>query len=230
MVARAAPALVGAGDNGHEFAPSDTYVAGLHRRDRGLRLAAAGNPVELLVPTVLEQKVTSVEAHRAYARLVRAHGHEAPGPNDGLRLPPTPAELVTLPSSAWHAVGVERRRAETVREVCRHAAAIERIAAEGSEAFQRGVTSLAGIGPWTATSVAGLAFGDPDAVVVGDFHLPSIVAWNLVGERRADDARMLELLEPYRPHRARAVALIARAGSHPPRHAPRSAVRDIRRI
>ena len=225
-----APALVGAGDTGHEFAPADALVAELHRRDRGLRLAAAGNPVELMVPTVLEQKVTSTEAHRAYSRLVRAHGHPAPGPNDALRLPPTVAELAALPSFAWHAVGVERRRADTIREVCTRAGAIERVAAQGSAAFQQRVTALPGIGPWTASSVAGLAFGDPDAVVLGDYHLPSIVAWNLVGERRADDARMLELLEPFRGHRARVVALIARAGGHPPRRAPRRALRDIRRI
>jgi 3-methyladenine DNA glycosylase/8-oxoguanine DNA glycosylase len=225
-----APALVGAGDTGHEFEPTDAFVAELHRRDRGLRLTAAGNPVELMVPTVLEQKVTSTEAHRAYARLVRAHGCPAPGPNAALRLPPTVAELTALPSFAWHAVGVERRRAETVREVCTRAASIERVAAGGSADFQRAVTSLRGVGPWTATSVAGIAFGDPDAVVVGDYHLPSIVAWNLVGERQADDARMLELLEPFRPHRARVVALLARAGGHPPRRAPRRALRDIRRI
>jgi len=225
-----APALVGAHDNGHEFAPADRLVAELHRRDRALRLTAAGNPVELMVPTVLEQKVTSQEAHRAWSRLVRAHGAPAPGPNPELRLPPTVAELVALPSYAWHAVGVERRRSETIREVGHRAAAIERVAAKGSAAFQQAVTALRGIGPWTATSVAGIAFGDADAVVVGDYHLPSIVAWNLVGERRADDARMLELLEPFRPHRARVVALLARAGGHPPRRAPRRAARDIRRI
>jgi 3-methyladenine DNA glycosylase/8-oxoguanine DNA glycosylase len=225
-----APALVGAHDNGHEWQPADARLARLHRRHRGLRLGAAGNPVELMVPTVLEQKVTSIEAHRAYGRLVRAHGHVAPGPNEQLRLPPTVEELVALPSFAWHAVGVERRRAETIREVGRRAPAIERIAGGGSDAFQRAVVQLPGIGPWTATSVAGIAFGDADAVVVGDFHLPSLVAWNLIGERRADDARMLELLEPFRPHRARAVALILRDGTHPPRRAPKAALRDIRRI
>jgi 3-methyladenine DNA glycosylase/8-oxoguanine DNA glycosylase len=225
-----APALVGAHDDGDDFAPPDARLRELHHRHRGLRLARAGNPVELLVPTILEQKVTSIEAHRAYSRLVRAHGGPAPGPCPGLRLPPRPAELAALPSFAWHAVGVERRRAETVRVVCRRAQAIDRVASKGSAVFQEQVVALPGIGPWTATSVAQIAFGDPDAVVVGDYHLPSIVAWNLVGERRADDDRMLELLEPYRPHRARAVALLLRAGAHPPRRAPRARLRDIRRI
>jgi 3-methyladenine DNA glycosylase/8-oxoguanine DNA glycosylase len=173
--------------------------------------------------------VTSAEAHRAWARLVLAHGHPAPGPLD-VWLPPTVEELVALPSFAWHAVGVERRRAETVREVCRRAAAIERVAAAGSAEFQARVTALAGVGVWTAAWVAQLAFGDPDAVVVGDFHLPAIVAFTLAGERTADDDRMLELLEPWRPHRARVVRLLGREGRHPPRRAPRRALRDLRAI
>ncbi len=223
------PALVGALDRGEEFVPSDHRIASLHRRYSGLRMTAAGNAVELLVPTVLEQKVTSIEAHRSYGCLVRAHGTPAPGPG-GLLVPPTPAELAVLPSFAWHACGVERRRAETIREVCRRAAAIERVAARGSDEFQARVASMAGIGVWTATSVAQLAFGDPDALVIGDYHLPAFVAWNLVGDREADDARMIELLEPFRPHRARVVALLGREGAHPPRRAPKRALRDIRRI
>ena len=223
------PALVGAHDTGAEFRPLDDQIARWHRRAPGLRMAAAGNPVELMVPTILEQKVTSIEAHRSYGRLVRSHGHPAPGPVE-LRLPPTAAELVVLPSFAWHACGVERRRAETIREVCRRAGSIERVAAKGSDAFQTAIVSIPGIGVWTATMVAQLAFGDPDAVVVGDFHLPGVVAWNLAGEREADDSRMLELLEPFRGHRARVVALIAREGSSVPRRAPKRALRDIRRI
>ncbi len=224
-----APDLVGASDTGHEFVPSDGRISGLHRRYAGLRLTSAGNPVELMVPTILEQKVTSIEAHRAYSRLVRAHGAPAPGPLE-LMLPPTAAELAALPSFAWHACGVERRRADTVREVCTRAVAIERLATKGSVEFQAKIQSIPGIGRWTATSVALATFGDPDAVVVGDYHLPAFVAWNLEGEREADDARMLELLEPFRPHRARVVALLGKEGAHPPRRAPKRALRDIRRI
>ncbi len=224
-----APALVGVHDRGHEFVPSHPRIAELHHRYRGLRLTTAANPVEIMVPTILEQKVTSIEAHRAYRRLVRAHGHVAPGPRP-LMLPPTPAELASLTSFEWHACGVERRRAETVRAVCQRGPSIERVAERGSAEFQRAIVSIPGIGVWTATTVALLAFGDPDAVIVGDYHLPSFVGWNLVGERDADDARMLELLEPFRPHRARVVALLGREGVHAPRRAPKRALRDIRAI
>jgi 3-methyladenine DNA glycosylase/8-oxoguanine DNA glycosylase len=69
--------------------------------------------------------------------------------------------------------------------------------------------------------------GDPDAVSVGDYHIPSMVGWALAGERRADDARMLELLEPYRGQRARVIRLLELAGVGAPRRAPRMPLRPF---
>src|SRR4029453_406544 len=45
--------------------------------------------------------------------------------------------------------------------------------------------------------------GDPDAVPVGDFHLPHLVAGALAGEPRGTDERMLEPLAPFAGHRRR---------------------------
>jgi 3-methyladenine DNA glycosylase/8-oxoguanine DNA glycosylase len=97
-------------------------------------------------------------------------------------------------------------------------------------AFQPALRSLPGVGPWTAAEVAGVALGDPDAVSVGDYHLPHQVTWALAGEPRGDDGRMLELLEPYRGQRGRALRLITLAGIGPPRRAPRAPLRSIERI
>lgn len=90
--------------------------------------------------------------------------------------------------------------------------------------------AVAGIGPWTAGLVAQVALGDPDAVVVGDYHLPHIVSFTLTGERRGSDERMMELLEPYRPWRGLAQWLIVRGGQRPRRRAPRAQLRDFRAI
>ena len=89
--------------------------------------------------------------------------------------------------------------------------------------------SVTGIGPWTAAEVARAAFGDPDAVSLGDFHVPDMVCWALAGEPRGDDTRMLELLEPYRGQRARVVRIIERSGIKAPRYGPRTPVRHIDR-
>jgi len=75
-----------------------------------------------------------------------------------------------------------------------------------------------------------LALGDPDAVSVGDFNLPRQVCWVLAAERDGDDARMLELLAPYRGQRARVVMLIEHSGLRPARRAPRLAPRSIAAI
>ena len=75
---------------------------------------------------------------------------------------------------------------------------------------------------WTAAETAQRAFGDADAVSVGDFHLAKMVGWRLLG-REIDDAAMVELLEPLRPHRHRAVRLLEVTG---PAHAPRVSARQ----
>ena len=97
------------------------------------------------------------------------------------------------------------------------------------EAYGR-LTAVPGIGPWTAAEVGVRALGDPDAVSVGDFHLPNLVAYALAGEPRGDDARMLELLEPYRGQRARVMRLLELSGIRPPRYGPRLSPRRIEAI
>ncbi|MBA3235486.1 MAG: DNA-3-methyladenine glycosylase 2 family protein, partial [Chloroflexi bacterium] len=66
-----------------------------------------------------------------------------------------------------------------------------------------------------------------DAVSVGDFHLPNLVSFALAGEPRSDDARMLELLEPFRGQRARVIRLLELSGIRIPRYGPRLSGRRI---
>ena len=73
------------------------------------------------------------------------------------------------------------------------------------------------------------ARGDPDAVSVGDFHLPTIVGTALEG-RPLDDDGMLAALAPYAGQRHRAVRYLGAAGVSRPRYAPRLPVRDYRSI
>jgi 3-methyladenine DNA glycosylase/8-oxoguanine DNA glycosylase len=94
-------------------------------------------------------------------------------------------------------------------------------------AADRRLQSLPGIGPWTSAEIRQRACGDPDAVSVGDLHLPGQVGWALAG-RVVDDAGMLELLAPYPGHRHRAASLVVAARIGPPRRAPRMPIRDYR--
>ena len=223
-----APALVGEMDRPETFVARHPVLRRLQRTNPGLRLPSSGRVLHALVPTIIEQKVTGTEAFRAYAALLRAHGEPAPGPMSSLRLPPTPERLAGLPYHAFHPLGLERRRSEVIRRAAARASWLED-AGDAVEATRR-LTSLPGIGPWTAAEVVRSAFGDPDAVSVGDFHVPNMVAWALAGEPRANDARMLELLEPYRGQRGRVQRYLEVGRVVAPRRGPRMAPRRIATI
>jgi len=222
----ALPALVGTADSFDGFDPSDPVVADLHRRLPGLRVGRSAAVIEALVPSILEQKVVGIEARRSYARLVRTLGEAAPGPG-ALRVPPAPAALAAMPTWAFHRFGIEGKRADTIRVACSYAHRLEEVTGMALADAYRRLTALPGVGAWTAAEVALVALGDADAVSVGDFHLPDQVAWALAGEARADDARMLELLEPFRGHRGRVIRLISIGATRPPRFGPRMPLQHI---
>lgn len=225
-----APDMVGARDDPGSFSPRDRLVARLHREHAHVRITRSRQVTASLIRAVFGQKVTGKEAERSYRTMVRMLGTPAPGPRDGLLLPPSPDRIASLAYEDFHPWGVEHRRAQTILEVARRRTRLEETTDMDLEDAYRRITALAGVGPWSAAKVGLEALGDADAVLIGDYHLPNTVAWFLAGEPRADDDRMLELLEPYRPHRGRVVRLIKAAGVKAPKYGPRAPLRDIARF
>jgi 3-methyladenine DNA glycosylase/8-oxoguanine DNA glycosylase len=225
----AVPALVGLDDDPSAFRPADPLLKNLARRAPGLRLPKTRAVLDALVLAILEQKVTGSEAFHGFRGLVRAFGERAPGPHD-LWLQPPASVLARVPYYRLHPLGIERRRADTIRFAASRAKRLEEITAMTPVDAAARLQALPGVGAWTAAEVTLRALGDPDAVSVGDYHLPNLVSWALAGEPRADDARMLELLEPYRGQRARVIRLLETSGIRAPRYGPRLDVRSIAAI
>jgi 3-methyladenine DNA glycosylase/8-oxoguanine DNA glycosylase len=215
------------------FPAADPIVVRCLDATRTRRVGSSGNLYHLLLPTILAQRITAGEALRQWAALVRALGEPAPGPAElvsGLLLPPAPSSLRGRPAWWFHPLGVEAKRARALTEVARHPARLWEWADAGSATAAEKLSLLPGIGAWTIGSVLGAALGDTDAVAVGDYHLPNVVAWNLAGEARADDDRMLELLEPYRGERGRVLQAVASAGKPPPAFGPKQRIVPIARL
>jgi hypothetical protein len=224
----AVPGLLGSGDDRAGFEPSHPLLREMARRHRGMRVGRSGRVFEALVPAVLEQKVVGAEAWRAWRALLLRFGDPAPGPApDGMRVFPPARTWLRVPSWEWHRAGVEAVRARTVAGAARVAGRLEEIAAMAPADADRRLRALPGIGQWTSAEVRQRACGDPDAVSVGDYHLPAVVGWALAG-RKVDDAGMLELLAPYAGHRYRVTRLVELGGVRPPRRGHRMSVRDYR--
>jgi 3-methyladenine DNA glycosylase/8-oxoguanine DNA glycosylase len=225
------PAQLGADDDATGFAPDEPTIAALHRRVPHLRLGRNGRVLESLIPAVLEQRVYGMDAHRAWRKLVTKFGAPAPGPAPAhMRVPPSGDVWRRIPSWEFHLANVDPGRARTIVGCAQRAESLERLCTRPPEQARRALTSLPGVGEWTAAETAQRAFGDADALSVGDFHLAKMVGWRLLG-REIDDPAMLELLEPLRPHRHRAVRLLEVTGpAHAPRVAPRRAIPNLRAL
>lgn len=211
--------------------PATELLRTLHRRTPGMRLPRTGLVADILISTVMEQRVTTREAKSSFRSIVRRWGEPAPGPGAaslGLMLSPHPERLAELPYWAFHRHGLERKRAETVRRVAAAASRLDAAADGPTPEARRAIERIRGCGVWSSGQAALAALGDPDAVAVGDFHLKNFVGWVMAGEPRATDERMLELLEPYLGERGRVTRLIMRAGAAPPKYGPRQRVHDFR--
>ena len=213
---------------GFEADAHPVMAAAFRRFGAGWRVPLTGRVLESLVPAILEQRVTGLEATRAWARLVREFGERAPGPA-GLWLAPTGADWARVPSWAWHRAGVDPGRARTIVLAAGRSASLERLSALPPADSVAALTSLPGVGAWTGAEVAARAWGHRDAVSFGDFHLAGFVVWALTGQRGGTDDEMARLLVPWAGQRARAVRMLELHCPRPPARGPRARVTDHRR-
>ncbi|GAB3296215.1 DNA-3-methyladenine glycosylase family protein [Parasphingorhabdus pacifica] len=224
------PDLLGASDDPTGFVAAHDIVERGRRASRTAPLCTSGRVWDVLVPAILEQKVTNREAWRSWRELCRRFGSAAPGPAPrGLRVVPDARQHRAVPDWEWHRAGIDGARRRALLAAASVAGRLEHAAELGGPDGRELLQHVPGIGPWTAAEVAQRAWGDPDAVSVGDFHLPTIVGLALLG-RPVDDDGMLEALEPYAGHRHRAVRCLLAAGASRPRFGPRMPARDYRRI
>jgi len=145
------PALLGADDEPDAFPPRHRVVAAAHSKHGGLRLSRAGLVTESLVPSVLEQRITTGSAHYAWRRLLNQYGEKPPGPApEGVRIPPPAAVWRMVPSWEWHRAGVDRSRAATILRACSYAPRLEEAAVMALPEAMKRLQLIPGVGPWTA--------------------------------------------------------------------------------
>jgi len=224
----ALPALLGVDDEPAAFRPHHPIIDAAAKRVPHLRIGRTARVLEALIPAVIEQRVPGADAFRAWRLLVTKFGTPAPGPAPArMRVPPPADVWRRIPSWEFHRANVDPGRARTIIGCAQRADALERLSGRPATAARDALTTLPGVGVWTAAETAQRAFGDSDALSIGDYHVSKMIGWTLIG-RPVDDAAMVELLEPERPHRYRAVRLLeASRLAYEPRRGARLPVQHI---
>jgi AraC family transcriptional regulator, regulatory protein of adaptative response / DNA-3-methyladenine glycosylase II len=177
-----------------ESLSTDPALKGRLKKSPGLRVPGCWDGFELAVRAILGQQVTVKGATTLAGRLVRSFGQPIAA-NDGVtHLFPRPEALADANLAS---IGLPKARAQTIQALAR-AVCGGQIRFEGisdADSFLNQLSTIAGIGKWTAQYVAMRALGEPDAFPSGDIALL----------RRLDLKNVRELetrAEAWRPWRA----------------------------
>ncbi|MCZ6463417.1 MAG: helix-turn-helix domain-containing protein [Proteobacteria bacterium] len=192
----------------------DRTLAPTLKRHPGLRVPGAWDGFELAVRAILGQQVSVARATELAGKLAGTFGRPLPEPEEGISWIFPPPEVLAEVDIAGLGLmpGV---RAEAIRGL---AAAVRDGELHLDEPLVRetaleALTSLPGIGPWTAEYVAMRALREPDAFPASDLGLRRAASPSR-GSRGIVPARELgERAEAWRPWRAYAAMALWQTGS-----------------
>jgi len=176
----------------------------------GVRVPGAWDGFELCVRAVLGQQV-SVKAATTFAgRIAERYGEPVGVAVDGISDAPTRLfpEPQRLRRARLESLGIIRSRAQTIRDLARATSngEIDFGAEQSVDEFHATLTSIKGVGDWTAEYVAMRALKNPDAFPASDLGL--LRAFDQKDGRRLRPAELAVRAEAWRPWRAYAALLI----------------------
>ena len=153
-----------------------------------------------LLKTILEQQVSLASAQAAYDRLCKAVGSL------------TPSSFLSLDDTTLRAVGFSRQKARygrlLARELVDGSFDLEAVAQLDDDDARAALTSLTGIGSWTADTYLLMALLRPDVWPAGDIALQVAVQDLKVLSNRPVHDEMVDIGEAWRPWRGVAARLL----------------------
>ncbi|MGB9428510.1 MAG: AlkA N-terminal domain-containing protein [Gammaproteobacteria bacterium] len=196
----------------------DSLLGPVVKRHPGLRVPGHWDSFDLTVRAVLGQQITVRGASTLAGRLVQAHGEPLAFPDTGglTHVFPHAGALANA-----NLKGMPLSRIRTIQSLARAVAAgdLNFDTSVPDEEFPSRLTSIAGIGDWTAQYVAMRAFNEPDAFPAGD-----LVLLRAAGNGKPlTPAALLKRAEVWRPWRAYAAMYLWRAVADQPAKRGKSA-------
>ncbi|HUC61143.1 MAG TPA: DNA-3-methyladenine glycosylase 2 family protein [Alphaproteobacteria bacterium] len=185
-------------------------MAELGRRDADLAQAhrVSGTPdlrhrdpgFATLLNVIVSQQLSTASARAIHGRLVETLGM------------PTPDGFLALEDAALRAIGFSRQKIAYGRDLARAVGDgrldLETLPRLEDEEAIRCITSVKGLGRWSAEMYLLFALKRPDIWPVDDLAVAAAVQRVKGLRRRPDRKRMLRLAEPWRPWRSYAARLM----------------------
>lgn len=156
-----------------------------------------------LVRSIVGQQLSVRAARAIHARLLEEFGGREPTPED---------ILAADPEAMRAAAGLSRAKVAFLRSLAEHvldgSLELDRLDALGDEEIVAELTTVKGIGEWSAHMFLMFQLQRPDVLPVGDLGIRRAAerAYGLADLPSADELRALA--EPWRPHRTAASVLL----------------------
>jgi DNA-3-methyladenine glycosylase II len=182
------------------LAARHSHLGGIHGRHGcpPLWQRPAGFPT--LLHIILEQQVSIASARAAFVRL------------EALATPLSPRSFLELDDGQLRAVGFSRQKMEYGRglaeAILKRRLRLARLHELDDDAVREELTSIRGIGRWSADIYLLMALGRPNVWPQGDLALAQAMCEVLGLERRPTHDEQLELSAPWQPWRAVAARML----------------------
>lgn len=187
----------------HDNAPFERAHPELVRGHEGARLPQTATVWESLMWAIVGQQVNLAFAYRLRRVLVELCGRKA---RNGLRLHPTPEKVAELDYADLTSRQFSRSKAQYVIDAARLIASgalpLETFPSLDANDVERALTSVRGIGAWTANYVMMRGCGFPDCVPAGDSALSASLRAYFSLDHKVDAQRTRELMERFKPWRS----------------------------
>lgn len=194
----------------YRVARLDPLLAPLVRRFRGLRIAGYPSLWEALVTAVLAQQVNLAFAFAIRAHLAEAFGRRARFHGETFTAFPVAKRVARSGEGGLEGFRLSRNKIGTIARLAAGFASGElsedEVAALPDEEAIERLTSLKGIGRWTAETALMRGLGRPDAYPAGDLSVVKYLAETLFEHgRRGTETEMRAHAERWRPWRGLAL-------------------------
>jgi DNA-3-methyladenine glycosylase II len=161
----------------------------------GLADAQHADPFRALVSAIISQQLSTKAAATIKARLETLAG-----------APLTPSRVASIDDEALRGVGLSRQKISYLRDLCGRVAsgelALGALEKMGDEAVVTSLTSVKGIGRWTAEMFLMFRLHRPDVLPVGDLGIVKAVQRAYGMRKVPTPERLTKLGEQWRPYRS----------------------------